>query len=155
MSGWAQSLETYSTSKLDTVRGTLSRVVGAPSRLSCLLWRRCLLQRKVRWRLGEKMRRCQRSDGGRIAAPTVVVLRRYRARMKSGILHALNLSSMEAAAGIEDQLIADLDALRGRCGPEWRQPARLPCLHLSSVQLHNCQHVLSCYTNDVSLRELW
>lgn len=70
MSGWAQSLETYSTSKLDTVGGTLSRVVGAPSRLSCLLWWRYLLQRKVRWRLGEKMRRCQRSNGGRVAAPT-------------------------------------------------------------------------------------
>ena len=115
-------------------------------------------QRKVWWRLGEKMRRCQRSDEGRIAAPTVVavvVLRRYRARMRSDILHALGLSPTEAAAGIEDQLMVDLDALRGRCGPEWRQPARLPCLHLSSVQLHNCQHVLSCYTNDVSLRELW
>lgn len=107
------------------------------------------------------MRKCglpekrQRADSGSHGGGVVVVvLRRYKAGIRSGILHALSLSSTEAAAGIEDQLMADLDALRGRCGPEWRQPARLPCLHLSSVQLHNYQHVLSCYMNDVSLREL-
>ena len=130
MSGWAQSLKSYSTSKFDTVRGALSRVVGAPSRLSCLLWRRCYSNKKSG---GGWVRKCglpekrQRADSGSHGGGVVVVvLRRYRAGIRSGILHALSLSSTEAAAGIEDQLMADLDALRGRCGPEWRQPARLP-----------------------------
>jgi len=66
VSGWAQSLETYSTSKLDTVRGALSRVVGAPSWLSCLLWRRYYSNEKPG---GGWVRKCG-DDGGRIAAST-------------------------------------------------------------------------------------